>query len=83
MTPDETMGNLPVSLRLGDELVAETVSNRFGEFQMEYEERAQLKLCIHLTDSKMIQVPLKKLTADQTGAVAGRRYSRKRSGDSR
>jgi hypothetical protein len=83
VTPDENMSNLPVSLRLGDELVAETVSNRFGEFQMEYEERAQLKLCIHLADSKMIQVPLKKLTADQTGAGAGRKISRKRSGEGR
>ena len=78
--PEESMSDLPVSLRLGNELIAETVSNRFGEFQMEYEERAQLKLCIHLAGSKMIQVPLRKLTADQTGAVAGRRHSRKRSG---
>ncbi len=75
------MENLPVSLRLGKELVAETVSNRFGEFQMEYEERAQLRLCIHLADSKIIQVPLKKLTADQTGVAVGRKTSRKRSGD--
>jgi hypothetical protein len=50
---------------------------------MEYEERAQLKLCIHLADSKVIQVPLKKLTADQTGAVGVRKTSRKRSGDGR
>jgi hypothetical protein len=81
VTPEESMGNLPVSLRLGDQLIAETVSNRFGEFQMEYEERAQLKLCIHLADSTMIQVPLKKLTADQTGVTAGRRTSRRRSGE--
>ena len=80
VTPDVDMGNLAVSLRLGNELVAETVSNRFGEFQMEYEERAQLKLCIHLADTKIIQVPLKKLTADQTGATAGRKNSRKRIG---
>jgi hypothetical protein len=83
VTPDVDMSNLPVSLRLGSELIAETVSNRFGEFQMEYEERAQLKLCIHLADSKMIQVPLKKLTADQTGAAVGRKGTRKRSGEGR
>ncbi|HJZ98783.1 MAG TPA: hypothetical protein VKE70_19880 [Candidatus Solibacter sp.] len=80
LVPDVDMSNLPVSLRLGNQLVAETVSNRFGEFQMEYEERAQLKLCIHLADSKIIQVPLKKITAEQTGAVAGRKVSRKRAG---
>jgi hypothetical protein len=81
VSPEENMANLPVSLRFGKELVAETVSNRFGEFQMEYEERAQLKLCINLADSRIIQVPLKKLTADQTGATAGRKISRKRSGE--
>jgi len=80
MMPEENMSNLSVSLRLGDQTIAETVSNRFGEFQMEYEERAQLKLCIHLADSNIIQVPLKKLTADQTGVAAGRRTFRKRSG---
>src|SRR5262249_14093023 len=80
MMPEENMSNLPASLRLGDQTIAETVSNRFGEFQMEYEERAQLKLCIHLADSNIIQVPLKKLTADQTGVAAGRRTFRKRSG---
>jgi hypothetical protein len=83
LTPDENMSNLPVSLRLGDEMIAETVSNRFGEFQMEYEEQAQLKLCIHLADSKTIQVPLRKLTADQTGAAVGRKSSRKRNGAGR
>jgi hypothetical protein len=83
VTPEENMANLPVSLCLGKELVAQTVSNRFGEFQMEYEERAQLKLCIHLANAKIIQVPLKKLTADQTGATAGRKTSGKRSGERR
>ena len=76
--PEGDMSNIPVSLRSGNVLVAETVSNRFGEFQMEYEEQPQLKLCIHLADSKVIQLPLKKLTADQTAASAGRKASRKR-----
>ena len=59
------MGNLPVCLRAGKQVVAETVSNRFGEFQMEYDQQAQLKLCIHLQDSKSIQVPLKRFSSDQ------------------
>jgi hypothetical protein len=66
--PTEAMSDLPVSLRAGKLVVAETLSNRFGEFQMEYEQQSQLKLCIHLRDSKLIQVPLKKLTADQPAA---------------
>jgi hypothetical protein len=62
------MGNLPVSLRAGKLVVAETLSNRFGEFQLEYEQQAKLQLCIGLGDSKIIQVPLKKFTSDQPAA---------------
>jgi len=76
--PELEMGNLPVCLRAGKQVVAETVSNRFGEFQMEYDQQAQLKLCIHLQDSKSIQVPLKRFTSDQL-AKKSRTPSRKRS----
>jgi hypothetical protein len=79
VAPEFAMSNLPVSLRAGKRIVAETVSNRFGEFQMEYEEQAQLKLFIHLTESKVIQVPLKKLAAEQT-AGQSRKSSRKHTG---
>ncbi len=65
------MGNLPVCLRAGKVVVAETLSNRFGEFQLEYEQRSQLKLCIDLRDSKSIQVPLKKLISDQPATKSG------------
>jgi hypothetical protein len=80
--PSTSMSNLPVSLRAGNLVVAETVSNRFGEFQMEYEERAQLKLCISLADARVIQVPLKKLTAEQP-ATQSRKISRNRTGEKR
>uniref|UniRef100_Q021G3 Uncharacterized protein n=1 Tax=Solibacter usitatus (strain Ellin6076) TaxID=234267 RepID=Q021G3_SOLUE len=63
--PAVEMGDLPVCLRAGKLVVAETRSNRFGEFQMEYDQQTQLKLCIYLRDSKSIQVPLKKFTSDQ------------------
>jgi hypothetical protein len=82
VAPEFDMSNLAVSLRSGKEIVAETVSNRFGEFQMEYDERAQLKLCINLADSRVIQLPLKKLTSEQT-ANQSRRTSRKRVGEKR
>jgi hypothetical protein len=78
--PELEMGNLPVCLRAGKQVVAETVSNRFGEFQMEYDQQAQLKLCIHLQDSKSFQVPLKRLNADQF-ARKSRRPSRKRAAE--
>ena len=63
--PALEMGDLPVSLRAGKLVVAETLSNRFGEFQMEYPQQQQLKLCIGLRDSKSIQVPLRKFISDQ------------------
>ncbi len=65
MAPEVEMGNLPVRLRSGKQVVAETLSNRFGEFQMEYDQQSQLKLCIDLRDSKSIQVPLRKFISDQ------------------
>jgi hypothetical protein len=68
--PDVEMGNLAVCLRSGKQVVAETLSNRFGEFQMEYDQQSRLKLCIALRDSKCIQVPLKKLTTDQPAATS-------------
>ncbi|MEO8591907.1 MAG: hypothetical protein ABI759_01170 [Candidatus Solibacter sp.] len=66
--PESEMGNLPVSLRAGKQVVAETVSNRFGEFQMEYEQQSKLQLCIGLRDLKVIQVPLKQFTEDRPAA---------------
>jgi len=69
--PELVMDNLPVRLRAGKVVVAETLSNRFGEFQLEYERRSQLKLCIDLRDSKSIQVPLKKLISDRPAPKSG------------
>jgi hypothetical protein len=64
--PEIEMANTPVCLRLGRQVVAETVSNRFGEFQMEYEQQGRLQLCVYLDGgARRIQVPLKKLAADK------------------
>ena len=68
VSPSMGMGNLAVSLRSGDRIVAQTVSNRFGEFQMEYEQKAPLQLVIRLQDTNLIQVPLKKLRFDPPAA---------------
>ena len=78
--PEFQMGNLPVCLRAGKVVVAETMSNRFGEFQMEYDQQSRLKLCIELRDSKSIQVPLKKFIAEQT-AIKSRTSSRRRAAE--
>jgi hypothetical protein len=64
--PEIEMANIPICLRLGRLVVAETVSNRFGEFQMEYEQQGRLQLCIYLDGgARRIQVPLKKLVAEK------------------
>ncbi len=78
--PEMEMSNLPVRLRSGKVVVAETLSNRFGEFQMEYEQQSRLKLCIDLQDSKNIQVPLKKFIPDQPAAKS-RTSPRKRTSE--
>jgi hypothetical protein len=68
VAPTEQMENLAISLKSGKEIVAKTVSNRFGEFQMEYEQRSKLKLCIVLKDSRSIEVPLKRFAAEHPAA---------------
>jgi hypothetical protein len=71
--PQAEMQNIPVCLKLGRQVIAETVSNRFGEFQMEYEQQGRLHLCVYLEGgSKRIQVSLKKLAADYP--VGGDRF---------
>lgn len=64
--PEVEMANIPICLRSGRLVVAETVSNRFGEFQMEYEQQGRLQLCVYLDGgARRMQVPLKKLVADK------------------
>lgn len=68
--PKVKKGIIPVSLRSGRRVVAETVSNRLGKFQMEYEQKARLRLCIYVEGgSKSIQVPLKRVTGEKPGRI--------------
>ncbi|MBS1856708.1 MAG: hypothetical protein JST11_15170 [Acidobacteria bacterium] len=68
VAPSLIMGNCPVDLRRGRQIVAGTVSNRFGEFQMDYEQQPRLKLVVHLPGARSIEVPLRKLTFDPPAA---------------
>jgi len=66
IAPGSHMENVPVYLKSGKSVVAETRSNRFGEFQMEYEQQGRLQLCVYLGDgSQCFQVPLKKFAAEK------------------
>ena len=70
--PETRLADVPVCLKAGNCTVAETRSNQFGEFQMEYEQQSRLQLCILLDGgTRRIQVPLKRLAADQ-GADSAR-----------
>lgn len=64
--PDIQMAGIPVRLKSGRLVVAETESNQFGEFQMEYEQQTRLQLCVYLDGGlRCIQVPLKKFDSDK------------------
>jgi hypothetical protein len=65
--PENQMENIPVYLKSGRSVVAETRSNRFGEFQMEYEQQGRLQLCVDLeSGTKRFQVPLKKFSSENS-----------------
>lgn len=71
VVPDEKMEGIPVCLKSGKLVIAETRSNRFGEFLMEYEQEGRLQLCVYLEDrSSRFHVPLKKFVSDRgTGPI--------------
>ena len=71
--PETEMTDTPVYLKSGKVVVAQTRANRFGEFQMEYEQQKRLQLYVYLDHgARCIQVPLKKLVVEKT--VGGERY---------
>jgi len=66
LVPAHKMSGLPVRLKSGSLVVAETRSNQFGEFQLEYEQQSRLQLCVYLHEnSRHFQVPLKKFKAEK------------------
>ena len=67
-TPDTQMENLPVCLKSGRRVVAETRSNQFGEFQMEYDQQKRLELCIQLDGgARRVVAPLRRIAAQAAG----------------
>jgi hypothetical protein len=47
-SPEEAMGNLPVILLAGEREVSRSISNSYGEFQMEYVPDSDLRLLVPL-----------------------------------
>lgn len=73
---DTPPANLPVFLVSGKEIVARTLTNAFGEFQIEYEPRQHMRLYLQPDQSQMkhIEVPLGRLSGKEA------RHRPKRSG---
>jgi hypothetical protein len=76
--PNDKMEGISVCLKSGKLIIAETQSNEFGEFQMEYEQQRRLQLWVRLENgAKSFQVPLKKFAydrpagTDQLGLTSG------------
>jgi hypothetical protein len=68
--PGDPMQGIAVYVKSGRVVVAETRSNEFGEFQMEYEQQGRLQLCVDLENgSKRFQVPLKKFASDKLAGI--------------
>jgi hypothetical protein len=76
--PDSPMGDIPVSLKSGKRVMAETRSNQFGEFQLEYDQQSRLELCVVLEGgAKRIVAPLRRVAfqAASAGKAPRRRSS--------
>jgi hypothetical protein len=70
--PGNRMEGIAVCLKAGRLVVAETRSNEFGEFQMEYEQQQQsrLQLYVYLENGdKRFQVSLKKFAAERASGI--------------
>ena len=50
--PDPPLSHVPVLLTRGDTVVARSLSNEFGEFQVEYEPHSGLRLLIPVADGR-------------------------------
>lgn len=47
-----SLDGIPVVLMSGRQVLAEALSNEFGEFQLEYEPKRQLKLCVPILERR-------------------------------
>jgi hypothetical protein len=75
-SPELRMSDVPVCLKSGSRVVAETTSNQFGEFQLEYDQQRRLQLCVRLDGgAKRIVAPLRRIAAEGAGrsGMAGER----------
>jgi hypothetical protein len=66
--PQAPVAKAPVLVMARTAVVAHTLSNRFGEFQVEYPPTPRLRLCVTVDPAfRRIELPLDRLTADASG----------------
>ncbi len=59
MDPLKPLAGLPVLLIAGGTCLAQTVSNRLGEFQVEFEpSNDDMRICLPLGETQLIEVPM-------------------------
>lgn len=64
----QSVSYIPVALKSRAATVTETLTNQFGEFQMECKRHKNLRLCIYLErDTQFIEVPLQLSGTDTSG----------------
>ena len=56
--PGLGLADLPTCLVIGDEIVARSMTNRLGGFQMEFDARHQPELRIGIPDQGLFSLPL-------------------------
>jgi len=66
-------GGRPILLTAGKSVVARAVTNRFGEFQLEYEPGPHIRLHLPVEPTGRIELPLSKLTAGMAESARGKR----------
>ena len=71
LAPKSRLSNLPVAVAARGAVLAQTVSNEFGEFLLDYPlQRRRLKLYIRVDGEGSIEVPLTRFRARPKGSAA-------------
>jgi len=66
--PEGTLAEAPVMLMTSKDIIAHTVYNRFGEFQMDYAPSRNLRLCVDVAPDKRIELSLSRLADEMAEA---------------
>jgi hypothetical protein len=81
--PDERLAAVPVRLFTGRKMLAESMTNEFGEFQIECELEESFRLLVLLADGRQVSIPLVEpgfVTRGMPTHVAENKIIRKSSG---